>query len=75
MMTTVSTKSNACCGEHAPMVIAGVVVVAGVALVLWLLLSHQTTHVDPQAEIDRRISDLEHSLSHLHDAIGHTTGG
>jgi len=73
-MTTATTKNGQCCAQQAPLIIAGVVVAAGVAAALWLLLSHQSQQADPQAEIDRRISDLESSLTRLQDSFGHTTG-
>lgn len=49
-------------------IVAGTLLVAGLATVWWLVARRART-VDPQAEIDRRINDLEHSLSHLQDAF------
>ena len=48
-----------------------ILAVIGAATVLWMVFSHRRGRMlDPQAEIDRRINDLEDSLSHLQDIFG-----
>ena len=51
-------------------IVAGTLLVAGLAAVWWMV-ARRGRVVDPQVEIDRRIDDLEHSLSHLQDVFGH----
>jgi hypothetical protein len=55
---------------------AGTLLVAGVAAVWWVIAHRASAAViDPQAEIDRRIGDLENSLAHLQDAFGQAVRG
>lgn len=52
-------------------IVAGTLLVAGLATVWWMVSRRATRVVDPQVEIDRRIDDLENSLSRLQDVFGH----
>jgi len=75
-MRTTSTTSQ----EHSSLaliaeVVAGTLLVAGITAVWWFLSHRAVPVVDPQAEIDRRIDDLEHSLTHLQDAFGQVVRG
>lgn len=80
MMSTHSNNRSTGQAEHTPccssaqvaQVVTGVLAVVGAATVLWMIFSRKDPReVDPQAEIDRRISELETSLSHLQDTFGH----
>lgn len=76
-MRTMSTK----CERHSSLaliaeIMAGTLLVAGVAAVWWVIAHRASAAViDPQAEIDRRIGDLENSLAHLQDAFGQAVRG
>jgi len=51
-------------------IITGTLVVAGLAALAWTVITRRTTSfVDPQAEVDRRIHDLEGSLNRLQDVV------
>lgn len=53
-------------------IVTGTLLVAGVAALVWALSRHSTSAIiDPQAEIDKRINNLEDSLSRLQDVFGH----
>jgi hypothetical protein len=53
---------------------AGLLVVAGVAALFWYLAARADQEdVDPQAETDRRIDELEGSLRRLRETFSHTT--
>ena len=57
-------------------IVTGTLVVAGLAAVVWTVLARRNdVLVDPQAEIDRRIQDLEGSMSRLQDVIADTARG
>jgi len=49
---------------------AGALLVAGLAAVWWMVSRRAAPEVDPQVEIDRRINDLESSLTRLQDVFG-----
>lgn len=67
--------TSKCCSSAAQ-VVTGALVTLGVAAVVWVLLGRRAgSRLDPQIEIDRRIDELENSLTHLQDAFGHAIGG
>jgi len=51
--------------------VTGTLFIAGVAALVWIVSHHTKSTPDPQAEIDRRINDLEDSLSRLQDVFVH----
>ena len=72
MMRTTSTKCEA--GSSRALIaqiVTGTLFIAGVAALVWIVSHHTKSTPDPQAEIDRRINDLEDSLSRLQDVFGH----
>ena len=75
-MKTTSTKSDTNALAFAASIVTGALVVVGLAAVLWMVVSRRTiSDLDPQAEIDRRINDLEHSLSRLQEVFGQAIRG
>lgn len=70
-----SSTSKCCTASRVVQVVAGVLVVAGVATLTWKLLARQRDIVvDPLAEADRRIDMLEESLRHLQDNFSQAVG-
>ena len=51
-------------------VVTGTLVISGFAALVWMMSRHHTSTIDPQTEIDKRINDLEDSLSRLQDVFG-----
>ena len=75
-MRTTSSTSETSALSVVVQLVTGALVLAGLAAVLWLAASRRAvTIVDPQAEIDRRIDDLEQSLSRLQDVFGQAASG
>lgn len=58
------------------MFLAGTVLAAGAAALVWMVLAHHAAHeeIDPLSEADRRIEALEDSLRHLQESFGQTVG-
>lgn len=55
---------------------SGTLLIAGLAAVLWIAATRRgTASLNPQDEIDRRINDLEHSLTRLQDVFGQSSSG
>ena len=70
-----STPSSCCNTSKTTGILTGALLIAGVAAVAWLLLSHRLElQIDPLAEADRRISELEESLQRLQHSVNHTGG-
>lgn len=68
-----STPSSCCNMTKAAGIMTGALVVAGIAAVAWFLLSRRLDlEIDPLAEADRRISELEESLQRLQHSVNHT---
>ena len=75
-MRTTSSTSETSALSVVVQLVTGALVLAGLAAVLWLAASRRDSPtVDPQAEIDRRIDDLEQSLSRLQDVFGQPASG
>lgn len=74
-MRTTSTNCNDSSLAYIGQFVAGALLVAGFAAVVWMLSRRGSSSPDPVAEIDRRINDLEHSLSRLKDVFGDAVGG
>jgi hypothetical protein len=65
--TTESTTSNT---DATAAVLMGAVIVAGIVGLAWLALGqHAQRAVDPLAEADRRITELEGTLHRLEDSF------
>lgn|GEM_PF-1903611 len=73
-------ETSSICNGHSSLALiaeiaAGALLVAGIAAVWWMVTHRAVTVVDPQAEIDRRIGDLENSLANLQDTFGQVMRG
>jgi len=65
-------QSSCCTAAQVAQIATGVLAVIGTATVLWMIFSRRRARtLDPQLEIDRRINELEDSLSRLQDGFGH----
>lgn len=75
MMRTTPTTCNANPLSLAVQIVTGTMLVAGVAALVWTLATRRHSALeDPQAEIDRRIHDLEGSLNRLQDVVAGANG-
>jgi hypothetical protein len=72
-MKKTSTSSEPCCSGMLGGLFTGALLLVGLGAALWYLFGREETgEHDPQREIDRRISELEDSLSHLQDSFSST---
>ena len=69
-----STKCSSPCCAQAPKVITGLLIGAGLAAALWLLFFRRDAQPDPLTEVDRRIDELDSSLSRLQDVFSQQNG-
>lgn len=71
----VAAGPSCCSAAQLAQIVTGVLAVVGAVTVLWVFFAPRRTRaLDPQDEIDRRILELEDSLSHLQDDFGHAVG-
>ena len=75
MRTTSTTCEEGSALAFVGQIVAGTLLVAGLVAVLWIVSRRVIPTIDPQTEIDRRINDLESSLSRLQDVYGQAVGG
>jgi len=67
-----STPSKCCSSSQAFGIATGVLAVVSVAALLWAVYRrHGSRTLDPMTEVDKRIDELEHSLTRLQSVFGH----
>lgn len=69
------TTSRCCTGTQVLQAVTGALVLASLAGLAWVILTHSTSPtVDPLTEADRRINELEDSLQRIQNSIGQAVG-